>query len=215
MYIDQFLSNHPQIKISKTVLMLCKVGETKMRNSIDPLHDEHHIGRLLNNLKFFLKKHKNHQKINFEILLLSICWHDVWKAKRQTLNPIKLIYYQLYEGIGSLLIFSKNSVGLLPNDIIAEVNYAIRKHSQFQLFSLTSIESKILKDIDDLDVLNPKRMRYLLSKANSVNKFTKQFGKSWLKILANKKTTNRLEFEWSRKKSQKINYFVNKIIRSF
>lgn len=212
MYIDNFLHNHPHIKISKNALMLCRVGEQKMALSVDPLHDDNHIGRLLNNLKYFLKSHQNYHKINFEILLLAICWHDVWKAERHTLNLLKLVYYQAYEGIGSLLIFSKHALGLIPNDIIAEVNYAIRKHAQFQLFPLSSLESKILKDIDDLDMLNAQRMSYLLSKLNDIDVFTKAFGLWWLKILGSERAVNNLEFNWSKRKARKINKILNQIL---
>lgn len=194
MYIDQFLKNHPKIKLSKKVLNLCKIGEMKMRNSINQLHNEHHIDRLLNNLKLFLKNHNNHHKINFEILLLSVCWHDVWKANKQTLNPFKLLYHQLYEDIGSMIIFSKQTIDLLPKDIITEVNYSIRKHSQFQLFALTSIEAKILKDIDDLDILHTSRLRPLLKKRNKVNYFTKKFGKYYFSYYTSNSLIKKLEF---------------------
>lgn len=212
MYIEQFLNKHPKIKISNEALFLCKIGEQKMEKSVDPLHDNHHVGRLLKNLHHLLKNYSNHKKINFEILLLSICWHDVWKTQRMTLNPIKLIYYQLYEGIGSLIIFMQHATGMIDNHTIAEVNYSIRKHAQFQFFPLTSIESIILKDIDDLDILNPKRMKYLISKANTVNKPTKWFGLYWLRRLASEKSVKNLQLTWTKRKQTKINKIAKKII---
>jgi len=212
MYIDQFLDRHPKIKLSQTSLMLCKIGERKMINSIDPLHDKHHIGRLLKNLSAFLKYYPNHKKINFEVLLLSICWHDTWKAKRQTMNPFKLVYYQVYEGIGSMIIFSKNTINLLPQSIIEKVNYTIRKHSQFQFFSLTTLESKILKDIDDLDILNAKRLRPLLRKRKEISIFTKTFGKYYISHKSSEKSLNDMEFSWSKKKAERINKIINKIL---
>lgn len=212
MYIDQFLNNHPTIKISAEVLLLCRLGEQKMQNSIDPLHDYHHIGRLLRNLTYLLKNYPNHKKINFEILLLSICWHDVWKANKKSFNLIKLFYYQIYEGIGSLVIFMQHATGMIDNFTIAEVNYAIRKHAQFQFFPLSSIEAKILKDIDDLDVLNPKRMRYLLSKIDDVNLPSKWLGKLWLKRIASEKTVHGLQLTWTKHKQRKINRIINQIL---
>ncbi|MDH5532989.1 MAG: hypothetical protein OEX81_01005 [Candidatus Pacebacteria bacterium] len=214
MYIDKFLKNHPKIKISKKTLMLCRVGEQKMADSIDQLHDNHHIGRLLSNLESFLKDNRNHKKINFEILLLSIIWHDTWKAKKQSLNPFKLLFHQIYEGFGSVIIFSKHSVGLLPKSIIVEVNYAIRKHAQFQFFPLNSIEAKILKDLDDLDLFHVRRLRPLIKKRNQVNYFTKIFGKYYINKLSSKKSLNNLQFSWTKKKTNKINKIVKKLLKT-
>jgi hypothetical protein len=183
-----------------------------MKVSLDPLHDDAHIGRLLKNLSLFLKAYPNHHLINFETLLLAICWHDAWKAQRVTLNPLKLIYYQLYEGIGSMILFSKGSVGILSSDQIADVNYAIRKHAQFQLVPLSTFEAKILKDIDDLDVLNVQRMRYVLQKIHTVGHFTKLFGKMWFWYATRKNASAMAEFTWTQRRLDKTNQIIRKLL---
>lgn len=181
-----------------------------MSQSPDPIHDHHHIGRILKQLGWFLKSHA--KKPNFEILLPAICWHDVWKGRRQSLNPIKLFYYQLYEGIGSWRIFQKHQKDL-PANLAAQIGYAIRKHSQFQFFSLKTFEAKILRDLDDLDIVSAKRLRPLLKKRNFVSTIVKKIGKAFLYFQTHKNSHRKSEFNWTRKRLEKQNKIARKFLK--
>lgn len=212
MFIEQFLNNHPQIKISPMTLTLCKMGEEKMNQSIDDLHSDTHIKNLLKDLTAFLQYYPHHKLINFEVLLLAICWHDTWKAKKQSYNLFILTFYQIYEGIGSMILFSQASVGLLPQHKITEVNYAIRKHSQLQFLPLQSLEAIILKDLDLLAKLDPQRMKILLEKSSQLSSFTNYFGKKYIEYLASEKLVKQMNFSWTKHKARKINKIINQIL---
>lgn len=210
MYIEKFLQNHPQIKLSKKIIAICKTGEKLMAQSPDPIHDHHHIGRLLKHLEIFLKQHQ--EKIDYSILLPAICWHDVWKGRRQSLNPIKLFYYQIYEGIGSLKIFYHHNQHHLPSATLKKIGYAIRKHSQFQFFPLKTIEAKILRDIDDLDILSAKRLKPLLAKRRYVSALTKKLGKAFLFLQTRPSAYKNSQFIWTKKRLQKQTKIVQKLL---
>lgn len=210
MYIEKFLSNHPDIKLSPKILKLCTEGERLMSQSPDPIHDHHHIGRILRQLDRFLKSHT--KRPDFEILLPAICWHDVWKGKRQSLNPVKLFYHQLYEGIGSWRIFQKHRANL-PAGLAAQIGYAIRKHSQFQFFPLKTFEAKILRDLDDLDIVSAKRLRPLLEKRKSVSTIVRKIGKAFLYFQTNKKSHQKSEFSWTRERLKKQNKIARKFLK--
>lgn len=198
MYIDQFLSKHPEIKLTPHLLEICREGERRMSLSPDPIHDHHHVGRILGYLQNFIKNHA--YQTDYSVLLPAICWHDVWKAQRQTLNPIKLIYYQIYEGIGSLRIFRQHNKHHLPAEVLAKIGYVIRKHSQVQFFSLKTLEAKILRDLDDLDILSAKRLKPLLKKRRSVSPFTRKIGKLFLYLQTRHYSILAAQFPWTRKK---------------
>lgn len=210
MYIDQFLTDHPKIKLPQQMIELCREGERRMSLSRDPVHDHHHLGRLFRYLKTFQRHHS--LPINFQVLLPAICWHDVWKGQRQTLNPLKLTYYQIYEGLGSLKIFYQQNRHLEPN-LRQQIGYAIRKHSQFQLFPLTTLESKILKDLDDLDVLSAQRLKPLLQKRHQVHPFTKAFGKAFLHFQLSPAIAKAAQFSWTKKRLNKQAALLKKLLK--
>ncbi len=211
MYIDNFLKNHPQIKLPKVIVQTCRRGEELMSQSPDPIHDHHHIGRLLKHLEKFLKKHPD--EINFSVLLPAICWHDVWKGRRQSLNPFKLFYYQIYEGLGSLWIFYEKNSQHLSKELLGNIGYAIRKHSQFQFFPLKTTEAKILRDIDDLDILSAKRLRPLLNKRNLVHPLTKKMGKLFLYFQTRASSYQASQYRWTKRILQKQTRIVKKLLR--
>lgn len=182
-----------------------------MSLSRDPIHDHHHLGRLLKYLTTFLKHHQ--RRIDFQVLLPAICWHDVWKGQRHTLNPLKLIYYQIYEGLGSQRIFQAANYRLF-NDrrLLKQIGYAIRKHSQVQLFPLTKLEAKILKDLDDLDVLSAPRLKPLLAQRHQVHPFTRALGKAFLQFQLNPAVQSAAQFPWTKHRLNKQATVLRKLL---
>lgn len=213
MYIDQFLQTQPKIRLPQKIVDICRTGEKLMAQSPDPLHDHHHLGRLLKHLQSFLKKHPHYQpKIDFAVLLPALCWHDVWKAQRQTLNPLKLIYYQIYEGWGSWKIFHYQHRQHLPAITLAQITYAIRKHSQFQFFSLKTLEAKILRDLDDLDILSAKRLKPLLGQRHQVHPLSKKIGQLFLFLQTRNSAFADAQFPWTKKRLARQSQIVRKLL---
>lgn len=140
-------------------MLLAELAIERMKTSKDPYHDLTHAQRMLQDFEFLLKEDHNLKKsINPEVVILSICWHDTWKAGRIGKNVIQLIYHQLMDGLGSSLLFRYASQGSDLNEIVRkQVFYAIRKHAQFQLFPTITKEADILRDLDDLELLSHDR----------------------------------------------------------
>jgi len=173
------------------------------------LHSETHIFRLLDNLDQFLEEEKfiDKKEINFDVLLSAICWHDVWRAKREPYNFLKWLLEMLWEGIGSMLIFRKRAkeVGLSP-ELIREVGYAIRKHSDFQIFPKRTLESRILVDLDILDGWSLEKLEFLkkhyLSEDN-IYWAPFRFGKFYFDHVMSRTTTKIFSYQWSRSEFNK------------
>ncbi len=168
MQLDEFISKN-QINLRDQVIQICEAGIEIMRRSINPLHDERHIFGILSNLDTFLETGEvEKSKINFEVLLLAICWHDVWRAKRFPLSLFVYLFDHVMEGTGSMGMFSQVSeVFGLDEETIKKTSYTIRKHSGFQILPLKSLEGRILKDLDSLeewslDRIKPMKEHYML-----------------------------------------------------
>jgi hypothetical protein len=142
------------IHLPGDVLALCMLGLDKMAQSLDPLHDLSHCERLFDALNLLLSNDANlrHQTINFTILLSAICWHDVWKAGHIPKSIPQLLYDQYRDGPGSSILFKDYSQNTsLRTEERDAILYAIRVHGNFRVLPLATKESKILKDIDNLD----------------------------------------------------------------
>lgn len=139
--------------------LLANLGMERMRLSKDPYHDWTHSERMLQDFAFLLKEQPElEQKISPEVVILSICWHDTWKAQRLASNSLQLLYHQFMDGMGSAQLFLRESAGKgLDESVRAAVFYAIRKHAQFQLFPTRTFEAKILRDLDDLELVSHAR----------------------------------------------------------
>ncbi len=204
--LGQFLKNE-RIIIPGEVKDWCAKGIEITTESKDPLHDNKHVESILDNLSELLREEKeiDRDKIDFSVLLLAICWHDVWKSKRFPSNIFKLIYHYFGEGWGSRGIFLKavKDVELLEN-IAREVGYAIRKHPGQQFLKHKSIESKLLWDLDTLEGWNIKRLTdlldndYLVKAIMSNNKKLLKIGMFYYKRVMKRERKKKLYFEWSK-----------------
>lgn len=157
MELTAFLNKH-QITISKPILEASQAGLDLMSQSQDPHHNEYHIYHILDNLSYLLTNITGlKSKIKFDVLIPAICWHDVWIANHTAHNIFELIFHQIVEGKKSANVWSKYSRNLLPNKLVSQIHYCIRKHSSFQLLPPFNLEAKILIDLDKLEVWNIHR----------------------------------------------------------
>lgn len=159
MEITKYIQSN-KIKISKSTILLCKHALEIMRKSKDPLHDHNHVLRMTLFLSRILeKKEELKNKIDLEIMMLSIFWHDTWKAKKYSTNPLKLLINDFYEGLGSAFLFKKEALkAKIDQEVISRVEYCIRKHSNYQLLPTLTHEAKMLKDLDEIELWNQKRI---------------------------------------------------------
>lgn len=138
---------------------LCDQAFELMAVSKDPYHDQTHVDRMLKDFSFLLQTEKSVAvKLNPEVVILSICWHDSWKAGRVGKSTLQLLFHQLWDGLGSKSLFDKAAQKVkLDEQLRRDVGYAIRKHAHFQFLPITTLEAKILRDLDDLDLWSEER----------------------------------------------------------
>lgn len=87
-------------------------------------------------------------------------WHDVWKSQRLAKNSLVLLHHQWMDGLGSVQLFKEAAkVAKLSSELTAQVSYAIRKHAQFQFTPVKTLEAQVLRDLDNLDLFSPERLK--------------------------------------------------------
>jgi hypothetical protein len=176
MKLVRFIKNN-HIKLSPKIFGLCQTALNLMKSTGDVVHGIKHIESILKNLDFLIKDKKLKKKINFSILLRSICWHDVWISGKKTGNIPKLIYFQFIEGLKSAYIFKSYAKKVnLEKSLTTNVFYAIRKHSSFQILPTFQMEARILVDLDKLEIWN--HVRFFDPKAEFLSK--KEFYQKYL-----------------------------------
>ncbi len=204
---DSYLEAY-KIKLSPKARVFCKLGLQRMAKSIDPLHNHMHVVCLLHNLGELLKREKNLGNINFDVLLISIIWHDIWRARHFYRNPATLLWQNLYEGVGSSLIAKKEMTKAgLPDNTIKKVAYAIRKHAEFQILKRKTTESKLLADVDELGRWDIKRSRYaesVLIDAKKPNFKLLKLAEWYFDHFMRPANADGLYFSWSKKEFRKL-----------
>lgn len=172
MEIEELIKQH-NIELKKPALELYFAGLERMKKSIDPLHGQEHVHDVLANLDEFLRNEKKvkNNRINFSVLLPAIAWHDTWKANRpQTKNLVKYRYEQIWDGIGSARVLTeyardKKIDKELMDQIIKSVYYhtqvpdRLRRKSDDFYDKELDLETKILRDMDGLDMWSLKRLQ--------------------------------------------------------
>ena len=136
------------------------------------------------------------------MLLLAICWHDVWRTKRFPLNIISFIFNHSHEGTGSMSMFSQiAAVFDLDKRLIRSVRYAIRKHSGLQFKRLTTLEAKILKDMDSLEEWSLSRLKPIVDGNvffNVMNSKAIRLAKFYFDNFMVRDSAKSFHFEWSK-----------------
>ncbi len=206
--LDAYLKRH-NITLSPRARAFCKLGLKRMSKSIDPVHDHLHILCLLANLGGLIKNERSllKQDVDYNVLLISIIWHDIWKSKRFSKGVFKLMWDQIYEGRGSAKIAAAEMEKAgFPKQTIEKVVYAIRQHSVVHKKRKT-IESKLLKDVDELARWNVGRIRrtgrQLFSSTRLSPKLLKA-GKLYVNLFMRRARPKRLYFGWSRRKFMQL-----------
>lgn len=205
---------------------LCLEGIHAMKQSRDVLHTEEHIYRLLDYLHLLLenKPEGNPTKIDMEVLLLAICWHDIWKAKRLARNYFFMFFDDIFEGIGSIRIFLRRAKKTkLSNNVIKQITYAIRKHTRFVIFLPKTVEARILRDIDHLDLFSMDKVealkRQYLSDPAKINPRLLKLAKFYYDHFIGRITVSTFHFGWSKseftKKKKVLDEEVNKCIDKY
>ncbi|MBT4351045.1 hypothetical protein HOD20_00820 [archaeon] len=213
MELNEFISKN-NIDLDKKFKKLCLEGINIMKKSKDPQHSINHINAIFDDLDKFIQEEK--VNINYSILLPAICWHDVWKSKKeQSSNLLFYIVEQFYDGYGSKLIFNKKVLKYkLNNKLQKKIAYSIHKHSlaaspffkKFELlFPIHYKECKILRDLDTLYSWSP----------NAIDTFEKAYlygsnpkgaymiGVYWYKKVLQKTNENQFYYNWSRNEFNK------------
>lgn len=187
-----------RVPSQKIKLLLDKAVEF-MSNSKDPGHGLDHIGNMLEETDRFFRSTGSRFKIDREILVLSLYWHDVWKSQIRP-NWKNYLFLQLYEGLGSMFMFRTyaRSVDLAP-DVIRSVSYAIRKHSAVQALRAKTTEAQLLWDVDTLDIWNTQRTRASLQ---SMGRIHISAFDAYVRYV--KRAGSRFYFEWTRNEARKM-----------
>jgi hypothetical protein len=164
--LDEFLQQN-NIKISDEVYKFCQLGIKTLKNAKDPLHSEKHPLRMLTDLGRIIEPEKLRERIDFELLVTSIIWHDVWRGRIFVTNPFSLIYSLIGDGLGGAVVFYKAAKKFgLSKSLIKDVSKIILLHSDIAPYKLfrqrRRLETRILIDLDSLDIWSESRMNSLI-----------------------------------------------------
>ena len=205
MFPQEFLEQH-QIELTGEESVLCRQATDIMSHSIDPHHDSYHVYRMLAYLDDFIRTDEFRRiahTVDIKAVFIAILWHDCWRADKDATHSASLFWLTLYEGIGASRTFSKAArrVGL-ERSLRTMIAYVIKKHSRFQLFPIKTVEAKILRMVDTLDMFNPDRT-YLLKKKfffeQPIKPSTYRAGVLVLRLFCKKDPKAIQDFEWARK----------------
>ena len=214
---DLLVRNH--LNISEAAGRVCEQGLGMMRDSIDILHNSNHVYRMFNDLEHFIRDQPHmREEINYDTLLLSIVWHDVWRTSRFPFTVKSLLIDRLWEGIGSSSLFSKMAKNSgLDQDTIKTVCYNIREHAGVQFWPAKTIESKILKDLDQLDEWSIERVKPLREKYPNlgvVDFRLVKLAQFYFDHFLIKKNITKFYFEWSQQEFvNRREIFLNEVNR--
>lgn len=182
-----------------------------MEVSKDPYHDRTHAERMLHDFSFLLKTEEAvAQALNPEVVILSICWHDTWKAGRVGQSSLDLLIHQFWDGLGSLRIFERAAKAAdLDPELRKQVSYAIRKHAHFQFLPIRTLEAKVLRDLDDLDLWSEER----LERGKGIFAFAAEWRvKIFRRTIIQQKLTTDWAIREREKRSQKFLDFLDRLL---
>lgn len=185
-----------------------------MVHSKDPHHGINHINRLFDDLDSLVNSPEVISlTIDWEVLLMGLCWHDAWKTKTPVKkNILAFIMGEFYHGIGGVKMFNafvkdKN----LPREKVAGTQYLIRKHASFFANSFRKLDTKLFppslefmlfRDVDGLDCWHIQRLEDIKRSYLVNGNFDKKYiliGKFWYYVYTNRATDNDYYFQHSKR----------------
>jgi hypothetical protein len=219
MHPNEFIDRY-HIRLTPEEDALCRQALRIMTDSIDPHHDASHVWRLLGSLDEFIATEEFQSmaaEVDLKVVFMAILWHDCWRANKVAENRISLFWVIAYEGIGASRYFAKAARRANVGSMFrAAVSYVIRKHALFQFSPIRTLEAKILKVVDALDMYSPDRT-YLLEKKylldRPISQGTYNFALFVLRLFAGKDPKPTYYFEWSKKISEVRPAFVERVSR--
>jgi len=172
-----------------------------MSESKDMLHDKGHISRMITDWNILSTK--INKKIDCDVVVLAICWHDTWLATHNYEGIIGALFEYIYEGVGSMLMFNKIAKReCLDEKTRKDVAYAIKNHPGLPTSKHKTIEAKILWDVDNLETWSWERLVGMYEE-NKSNKQMIAMAKTYFEIVMKKRTSDRLYFDWSKSEFDK------------
>jgi len=216
MQLNDFLIKN-SIKLNKDVLDLCNEGMEIMKLGTDKMHDAAHIYRVLDILDKFLhaEKEKIIHSINFNVLMVSICWHDTWRALRKPQTKVSVLLDEIWDGMGSVGLIKEKIKHLhVSLEEKREMIRCIRHHGTFNIARSRSVESKILKDLDLLEVWSFERFEALKQEylfVDIVNPITLRAAKFYFDRFMKKQDGSKYYFEFFKQEflKTKADYIAN------
>lgn len=220
MTLEEFEARYPRA-LSPAAQRVCRRGILFMKRNRDGIHDAAHVFSLLNRLHGFLQSgEKEAQSVNIEIMALSVCWHDAWRAGRTPGSYLMLIFESWWDGWGSFFLFLRETkhAGLDPSSR-AGAAYAIRKHAA-TLLPRASKESRLMHDIDILDAFSYARAKrtlegFLATYRVSMSAAFIRFGASFLRWWLKTNTERSLYTEWAKRRFRIISPPFIAAVRDF
>lgn len=170
----------------------------------DPLHDDTHIRRILSDLATFLKDEPDEApRVDPNILLPAICWHDTWKATRFPTTIATMFFDQYWDGYGSLIAFTRYARRHgIPSRYRRAIGYAIREHGQLRLFGrIRTREAILLRDLDSLEQWNLVRLEPMKEKylnPDNLNPRLMRVARFYFDRFMAKTTDKALHYPWSK-----------------
>ena len=90
------------------ILSLCHKAQEILDKKNDMAHGQIHTASLLERLDRFMRDNPDlAHKIDLNVLVCAIVWHDIWRSQREPRNWLDLLYNELNDGLGSAKIFCK------------------------------------------------------------------------------------------------------------
>jgi hypothetical protein len=192
--------------LREEVWQLLALGFEVMKKGVDTAHTEKHVLNILDNLERFLKsKEIEVEKIDFEVLMVAIFWHDVWKSSRRPATPWLIIKNQCFEGWGSARILQKENLDeMFDKGRQKKIIWAIRNHQAVKTPFGDSLESRILQDMDRLerwdsgraDEFFPNFKNFFVIKNKRSLDWMERWYRKW--YMPRRDNESKYHFEWSK-----------------
>ena len=205
---QEFLERH-HLDLTAKEADVCRQAMDIMAQSVDSHHDSSHVERMLGYFSEFIQTDEFQRiahRVNVKVVFIAILWHDCWRADKYATHSVSLFCLTFYEGLGASRFFAQiaRKTGL-DTTLTTEIRYVIKKHSRFQLLPIKTIEAKILRMVDTLDMFNPDRM-YSLKKQflfeHPIKPSTYRMAVLAFRLFCKKDPKAIQDFEWARKISE-------------